>query len=181
MPFVLGASIAACWAFEDEDHPVAALALERMRSDQALVPSLWWFEVRNTLIVNERRGRLAEADTAAFLRALSRLGVVVDRSPEDAAVLTLSRKHRLTVYDASYLELAYAKRCRLRRSTRFLRARRASNGFRYSLTSRRSRDDQRFLWFRASRAASDERPYQGHIVAVATIRCASPSRCGGRW
>jgi predicted nucleic acid-binding protein len=106
MPFVLGASIAACWAFEDEDHPVAALALERMRSDQALVPSLWWFEVRNTLIVNERRGRLAEADTAAFLRALSRLGVVVDRSPEDAAVLTLSRKHRLTVYDASYLELA---------------------------------------------------------------------------
>ena len=77
-----------------------------MRSDQALVPSLWWFEVRNTLIVNERRGRLAEADTAAFLRALSRLGVVVDRSPEDAAVLTLSRKHRLTVYDASYLELA---------------------------------------------------------------------------
>ena len=106
MPFVLGASIAACWAFENEDHPVAALALERMRSDQALVPSLWWFEVRNTLIVNERRGRLAEADTAAFLRALSRLGVVVDRSPEDAAVLTLSRKHRLTVYDASYLELA---------------------------------------------------------------------------
>jgi len=106
MPFVLDASIAACWAFEDEDHPIAALALERMRTDEALVPSLWWFEVRNILIVNERRGRLAEADTAAFLRALSRLGVVVDRSPEEAAVLALSRKHRLTVYDASYLELA---------------------------------------------------------------------------
>jgi hypothetical protein len=24
MPFVLDASIAACWAFDDEDHPVAA-------------------------------------------------------------------------------------------------------------------------------------------------------------
>jgi len=106
MPFVLDASIAVCWAFEDEDHPIAALALERMRTDEALVPSLWWFEVRNTLIVNERRGRLAEADTAAFLRALSRLGVMVDRSPEEAAVLALARRHRLTVYDASYLELS---------------------------------------------------------------------------
>ena len=27
MPFVLNASIAACWAFDDEDHPNAALAL----------------------------------------------------------------------------------------------------------------------------------------------------------
>jgi predicted nucleic acid-binding protein len=62
--------------------------------------------VRNTLIINERRGRLAEADTAAFLRGLSRLGVTVDRLPEEAGVMTLARKHRLTVYDASYLELA---------------------------------------------------------------------------
>jgi predicted nucleic acid-binding protein len=106
MPFVLDASVAACWAFEDEDHPTATLALERIRSDQARVPSLWWFEVRNTLIINERRGRLAEADTAAFLRGLSRLGVTVDRLPEEAGVMTLARKHRLTVYDASYLELA---------------------------------------------------------------------------
>jgi predicted nucleic acid-binding protein len=72
-------------------------------------PSLWWFEVRNTLIINERRGRLAEADTAAFLRGLSRLGVTVDRLPEEAGVMTLARKHRLTVYDASYLELAQRK------------------------------------------------------------------------
>lgn len=106
MPFVLDASIAACWAFEDEDYPAATLALERIRTDEARVPSLWWFEVRNTLIVNERRGRLAEADTAAFLRGLSRLWVTVDRSPDESAVLTLARKHRLTVYDASYLELA---------------------------------------------------------------------------
>ena len=106
MSFVLDASVAACWAFEDEDHPTATLALERIRSDQARVPSLWWFEVRNTLIINERRGRLAEADTAAFLRGLSRLGVTVDRLPEEAGVMTLARKHRLTVYDASYLELA---------------------------------------------------------------------------
>ena len=66
MPFVPDASITACWAFDDEDHPIAALALERVRTDEARVPSLWWFEVRNTLIVSERRGRLTESDTATF-------------------------------------------------------------------------------------------------------------------
>ena len=106
MPFVIDASITACWAFDDEDHPVAVLALERIRTDEARVPSLWWFEIRNTLIVNERRGRLTEADVAAFLRGVSRLGVTVDRAPDEATVLALARRHRLTVYDASYLELA---------------------------------------------------------------------------
>ncbi len=106
MPFVLDASIAACWAFDDEDHPVAALALERIRADEAVAPSLWWFEVRNTLIVNERRGRLSEADTAIFLRELSRFGVMIDHTPQETAILTFARQRRLTVYDASYLELA---------------------------------------------------------------------------
>ena len=41
MPFVLDASIAACWAFEDVNHPAAALALERIRTDEALVPCIW--------------------------------------------------------------------------------------------------------------------------------------------
>jgi hypothetical protein len=35
MPFGLDASIAASWAFEDEDRRVAALALERVRADEA--------------------------------------------------------------------------------------------------------------------------------------------------
>jgi predicted nucleic acid-binding protein len=106
MPFVLDASIAACWAFDDEDHPVAALALERVRTDEARVPSLWWFEVRNTLIVNERRGRLTESDTRAFLRGLVRLRVTLDRSPKEGDVLALARHRGLTIYDAAYLELA---------------------------------------------------------------------------
>jgi len=90
MPFVLDASIAACWAFDDEDHPNAALALERIRTGEAHVPTLWWFEVRNTLIVNERRKRLTEHDTAAFLRELARLSISVDRTPGEADVLALA-------------------------------------------------------------------------------------------
>jgi predicted nucleic acid-binding protein len=103
---VLDASVAVAWAFADEDHPVAAAALALIRNNEGCVPSLWWFEVRNVLIVNERRGRLSETDTALFLRNLARLPIAVERAPEEAAVLTLARRHGLTVYDASYLELA---------------------------------------------------------------------------
>lgn len=106
MAFVLDASVAACWAFADEDHPAAALALERIRTDEAWAPSLWWFEIHNILIVNERRGRLTEDDTSAFLRELSRFGVIIDRAPDEAAALSVARRHHLTIYDASYLELA---------------------------------------------------------------------------
>ena len=106
MPFVLDASVVACWAFADEDHPMADLALERIRIDEAHVPAIWWFEVRNVLLVNERRKRISERDTASFLRGLARLRVAIDRSPDDTEVLMLARRHRLSVYDASYLELA---------------------------------------------------------------------------
>jgi predicted nucleic acid-binding protein len=106
MPFVLDASIAACWAFQDEDHLHAELAFDRIRTDEALVPSVWWFEIRNILVVNERRRRITESDTASFLRYLSHLALRIDRIPDETAILRLARTHRLSVYDASYLELA---------------------------------------------------------------------------
>jgi predicted nucleic acid-binding protein len=106
MPFVLDASVAACWAFQDEAHPDADLALTRIRSDEALVPSLWWFEVRNILIVGERRKRIAESETSRFLQDLTRLPLRVDRFPEEGGVLRLCRGHALSVYDSAYLELA---------------------------------------------------------------------------
>ena len=106
MPFVLDASITGCWAFADEDHPVGTSALERVRTDEARVPSLWWFEVRNILIINERRGRITESGTASFLRRLARLRITLDHSPSETDTLALARRHRLSVYDAAYLELA---------------------------------------------------------------------------
>jgi predicted nucleic acid-binding protein len=106
MAFVLDASTTACWAFQDEDHPDAEVALDRIRSEEALVPCLWWFEVRNILVVNERRKRLTESDSASFLLNLSRLRIRIDRDPDEGAVLRLARSQRLSVYDAAYLELA---------------------------------------------------------------------------
>jgi predicted nucleic acid-binding protein len=45
-------------------------------------------------------------DSSAFLRNLARLEINLDRSPEEREVLHLARRHRLSVYDSAYLELA---------------------------------------------------------------------------
>jgi predicted nucleic acid-binding protein len=106
MPFVLDASVSACWAFDDEDHPTAALALERLRTDEAHAPTLWWYEMRNIIVINERRGRLTMEDATAFLRSLGELGISDHHAPDERTVLLIARTYRLTVYDASYLALA---------------------------------------------------------------------------
>ncbi|MGC2413610.1 MAG: type II toxin-antitoxin system VapC family toxin [Stellaceae bacterium] len=105
MPFVLDASIVHDWAF-DELHPTANTVRERLHVESAVAPSLWWFEVRNGLVMAERRGQVAEQQTANFLREILRLSITLDRSPNEVSVLDLARRHRLTVYDAAYLELA---------------------------------------------------------------------------
>jgi predicted nucleic acid-binding protein len=106
MAFVADASVALCWALADEQHAIAEDALARVRTDEIRVPVIWWFEVRNALIVSERRRRIAERDVAGFLRQLGTLRIVIETLPPDTDVLALSRKHRLSVYDAAYLELA---------------------------------------------------------------------------
>ena len=105
MPFALDASVTLAWALPEESA-AANQAWGRIATDNALVPALWWFELRNGLIVNERRGRITEAETARFLRRLSRFPIAIDDVRNEAAVLSVARRHRLTVYDAAYLELA---------------------------------------------------------------------------
>ena len=105
MALVVDVSIVVAWAF-DEVNATASGARERMRREAAVAPALWWFEVRNALVQGERRGRFTELRTARFLRDISRLAITIDRAPSETGVLTLARRHRLTVYDAAYLELA---------------------------------------------------------------------------
>ena len=110
MPFVIDASIAACWALRDEQHSYADAARERLVNDPGFAPSLWWFEIRNIIVVKERRNRITERDSAAFLSWMTRLGIAMDRSPDSSELLRLARKHKLTVYDTAYLELAIRTR-----------------------------------------------------------------------
>ncbi len=106
MPFVLDASVTACWCFPDEQSAVADAAMDRLLDDQAIAPALWAIEIRNILIVNERRGRIEPDEADAFLRDLARLPISVRHDADERALVALARKHRLTAYDAAYLDLA---------------------------------------------------------------------------
>jgi predicted nucleic acid-binding protein len=107
--FVLDSSVALTWCFEDEASPAADALLNRLADEGAHAPSLWPLEVLNALAVAERRGRiarLARHRRAAFLQALP---VALDGETAEYAWLTtnlLAEAHRLTLYDAAYLELA---------------------------------------------------------------------------
>ena len=106
MPFVIDASITASWLLPDESDPRAAAAYDLLDEQDAAAPSLWWFEARNILVVNERRGRIDAGTVDQAVAILARLPIRIDQEPDDKAVLRLARRHRLTVYDAAHLELA---------------------------------------------------------------------------
>jgi predicted nucleic acid-binding protein len=106
MTFVIDASIIASYAFERPTDARVALAMQSLESTEAYAPNLFFFEVRNALVANERRGRTTPARSAAFLRVLARLPIRLASTPENDDVVRLARERNLTVYDAAYLELA---------------------------------------------------------------------------
>ena len=106
MSIVLDNSVVLSWCLADESSPIAERAMQRAIDGGAVVPGIWWYELRNALIVNERRGRLDSADTRSTLADLRDLRITIDRSHDDAALLELSRQHDLSIYDAAYLEVA---------------------------------------------------------------------------
>lgn len=106
MPYVIDASIVANWYLREESDPRAEAALTLLSEDFALAPIQWWFEIHNVILIGERRKRVSEQHTAAFLKELAGLSIELAELPDRSAVLDLARKHKLTFYDAAYLELA---------------------------------------------------------------------------
>jgi predicted nucleic acid-binding protein len=107
VPIVLDASIAASWYFPHEDSNHADKVLDGLEEDAALVPLLWWFEVRNVLMVGERRRRSTAKMATEFLSWLTTLPIQHAELPDEEKVFALARQHQLTFYDAAYLELAH--------------------------------------------------------------------------
>jgi predicted nucleic acid-binding protein len=108
--FVLDASVVLTWCFPDEQSQKAEIIAEKIaEGDRATVTAFWPHEVLNALLMGERRKRLTPELTSAFLQDLKRMAVDVDTTVAAAVFQTvqeLCRKHRLTSYDAAYLELA---------------------------------------------------------------------------
>ncbi len=106
MSFILDASITAAWALPDETSSLADRMLTKAQREGAVAPPLWWYEVRNILVTAERRKRITATDADAFLHHLAQLPVQISALGDGQAILRLARAHRLSVYDAAYVELA---------------------------------------------------------------------------
>ena len=99
-------SIILAWCLAEENDPIAERAMQLVIAQGAVVPGIWWYELRNALVVNERRGRLVAADSRSTLADLREMRITIDWDHDEAVLLDLSRQHDLSVYDAAYLEVA---------------------------------------------------------------------------
>ncbi len=107
--FVLDCSITMTWCFGDQATQASSAILNRLERETALVPPHWFLEVTNVLAMAEKRRRIAPTASAEFLGLLGTLDVEVDDELPSRAfsqLMHLCRTHRLTSYDAAYLELA---------------------------------------------------------------------------
>ena len=109
MSLVLDASATLAWLYPKEITDAITLAFDMIAADCAWVPGLWRIEVANSLSVNLRRGRISHARRRESLVDLKLLPIFCDQETNDhvwGRTLELADLHRLTVYDATYLELA---------------------------------------------------------------------------
>jgi predicted nucleic acid-binding protein len=103
---VVDASILAAWFLDEESNPRVEAAFDTVARVETRAPSLLYYEIRNALLMSERRNRITEAMSAEFLRDLALLPIRLEPPGDEASLMALARNRKLTVYDAAYLELA---------------------------------------------------------------------------
>jgi predicted nucleic acid-binding protein len=108
--FVLDASVAVAWCFDDEATKFTEGVLDLISAGaEALVPSIWPLELANALLMAERRKRIALAKVTALLLRIAELPISVRATDAKQAfeqILPMARQQGLSQYDAAYLELA---------------------------------------------------------------------------
>lgn len=109
MPFVPDCSVTMAWVFPDEAGEFTDALRESLLVHRAVVPVLWLIEVANVLLVATRRGRITSGDWPQIADGLAALPIEIDPESCDRVletVLPTAFEHKLSVYDAMYLELA---------------------------------------------------------------------------
>jgi predicted nucleic acid-binding protein len=111
---VADASVAVAWVHPGQATPETESMLDALADGASLeVPALWPLEVGNALLVLARRGKLSDAERQAALGWLRALPLRVDHEAAGlafSALSALASKYQLSVYDATYLELAQRRR-----------------------------------------------------------------------
>ena len=107
---VLDNSVSAAWCFSDETNSYTERVFQTVVKDGgAVAPALWPIELANALVVAERRRRITIEQREAFLKNLDHLDIEIQPLTTDQIFrkgIGLATLHRLSVYDATYLEIA---------------------------------------------------------------------------
>jgi predicted nucleic acid-binding protein len=106
---VLDASVVLGAFLPDERHEESIVLFFPKKDVAFHAPEIWRAETGNGLLMTTRRNRLSIASLDRVLEELSALVVTIDSLTGHHAwndTMALALKHRLTLYDACYLELA---------------------------------------------------------------------------
>jgi predicted nucleic acid-binding protein len=105
MRYIIDASVTASWLLPDENTPEAQAYFSLLTGENGFVPPIWLYEVTNICMMALRRGRLSQHQMTEALNRMDHLPV---RAQPEIPLLTIryvAERHKLTIYDAAYLEL----------------------------------------------------------------------------
>ncbi len=108
--FVLDSSMTMAWLFREESSTYTYSIRRSLKSHKAIVTMLWPYEVANVMYIGLKRQRCTSSDMATWFRILATFPIEVQPIQMNSLMSDLVHmavRHQLTVYDASYLELAW--------------------------------------------------------------------------
>lgn len=114
---MVDASVGFSWVYHDQATPETfTLLSEIVAGVTVVVPSFWFLEMANVLLMAQRRHKLTAIQRKAALGKLAAIQFTVDDEAARSAfdqISELAEKHGLTVYDATYLEIALRRKMSL--------------------------------------------------------------------
>jgi len=104
---VFDCSVTLAWFLKDERTAFTDSAFDLLETAECWVPLLWRLEFPNALLFAERKKRLGREQRLEILDNAAQLVLRTDPGlPDIRSLSALAERRALTVYDASYLELA---------------------------------------------------------------------------
>jgi predicted nucleic acid-binding protein len=125
MIVALDASITIARSHPDETTSAILEVFEMVAQEGAWAPPLWKVEIANVVQMQVQRKRYDVHERDRILADIAMLNVAIDNKAVDQlwrATIDLAHRHRLTVYDAIYLEVALRRNLPLATLDRDLRA-----------------------------------------------------------
>ena len=114
---ILDCSVAASSFLSEENANLANKLYSEMEKGLTIwVPSIWWYELNNVLIVALKHKRITELQVMDIIALFQSMPIFIDDNFSLDVFKTIhsfGKKYNLSAYDSAYLELAIRKKAAL--------------------------------------------------------------------